>query len=64
MGAISYLLLFWGSTLLTESISAGKYPEYKLYQKHVPKFVPGPLAIMSGPVDMNAMSRSGGKKQH
>lgn len=62
-GAISYLLLFQGSTWLTEAITAGKYPEYKTYQKHVPKFVPGPLAMLSGPADMNAISTNGTKKQ-
>lgn len=38
--AISYLLLFQSSTWLTESLSAGKYPEYKVYQQKVGKFLP------------------------
>ncbi|KAL1296965.1 hypothetical protein AAFC00_004565 [Neodothiora populina] len=42
IGAMSYLILFQGSTWLTEKISAGKYPEYKEYQKRVGKFVPKP----------------------
>lgn len=37
---LSYLFLFQGSTWLTELISAGKYPEYKIYQSRVGKFVP------------------------
>lgn len=41
-GAIAYLLVFQGSTPLTEDISAGKYPEYKAYQERVGKFVPVP----------------------
>lgn len=39
-GAFSYLGVFAGSTPLTEGISAGKYPEYKLYRERVGKFVP------------------------
>ncbi|KAH7049172.1 hypothetical protein B0J12DRAFT_664278 [Macrophomina phaseolina] len=42
-GAMSYLLLFQGSTWLTELITAGKYPEYKDYQKQVGKFLPNLL---------------------
>lgn len=39
-GAMSYLFLFQGSTWLTELISSGKYPEYKIYQERVGKFLP------------------------
>lgn len=39
-GAVSYLLIFAGSTPITEWISAGKYPEYREYQKRVGRFVP------------------------
>lgn len=42
-GTIGYVLIFLGSTPLTEWISAGKYPEYKEYQKLVGMFVPGLL---------------------
>lgn len=35
-----YLILFQGSTWLTERISARKYPEYKEYQARVGKFLP------------------------
>ena len=40
MGAILLVLLFWGSSSFSESISSGKYPEYKDYQKRVPRFLP------------------------
>ena len=40
MGAILLVLLFWGSSSFSESISAGKYPEYLDYQLRVPRFVP------------------------
>ena len=40
MGAILLVLLFWGSSNFSESISAGKYPDYKAYKKKVPRFVP------------------------
>lgn len=39
-GAFGYLILFQSSTWLTELISAGKYPEYKVYQERVGKFLP------------------------
>ncbi|KAH8595545.1 hypothetical protein B0O99DRAFT_571670 [Bisporella sp. PMI_857] len=38
--AVAYLLLFQGSTWLTELLTAGKYPEYKEYQKRVGRFLP------------------------
>ncbi|OCL13423.1 DUF1295-domain-containing protein [Glonium stellatum] len=40
VGAMGYLLLFQSSTWFTELISAGKYPEYKDYQRRVGKFLP------------------------
>ncbi|KAL6158107.1 hypothetical protein ACJQWK_07865 [Exserohilum turcicum] len=40
IGAFSYLILFQGSTWLTELLSAGKYPEYKIYQERVGRFLP------------------------
>ncbi|EXJ82130.1 hypothetical protein A1O1_08199 [Capronia coronata CBS 617.96] len=41
-GAALYLILFQGSTWLTELLSAKKYPEYKIYQQKVAKFLPLP----------------------
>jgi len=40
MGAILLVLLFWGSSSFSESISAGKYPDYAEYKKRIPRFVP------------------------
>jgi len=40
MGAILLVLLFWGSSNFSESISKGKYPDYQDYQERVPRFVP------------------------
>lgn len=40
MGAILLVLLFWGSSNFSESISAGKYPAYGEYRKRVPRFIP------------------------
>ncbi len=40
MGAILLVLLFWGSSNFSESVSASKYPEYSDYQSRVPRFVP------------------------
>lgn len=39
-GAFGYLILFQASTWLTELLSAGKYPEYKVYQQRVGRFLP------------------------
>jgi steroid 5-alpha reductase family enzyme len=43
VGTVGYVLIFCGSTPLTEWISANKYPQYKEYQKLVGMFVPGLL---------------------
>lgn len=40
MGAILLILLFWGSSNFSESISAGKYPGYAEYKKRIPRFIP------------------------
>ncbi len=40
IGAILLVLLFWGSSNFSESISSGKYPGYTDYQKRVPRFIP------------------------
>ena len=39
-GMIAYLLVFQGSTPITEWVSSSKYPEYKLYQERVGRFLP------------------------
>jgi steroid 5-alpha reductase family enzyme len=39
-GPVLLVLLFIGSSIMTENISSRKYPEYSLYQKEVPKFIP------------------------
>lgn len=39
-GPVLLVLLFIGSSQLTENISSSKYPEYVAYQKSVPKFLP------------------------
>jgi steroid 5-alpha reductase family enzyme len=38
--AFAYLCLFQASTWLTEMLSDQKYPEYRLYQERVGKFLP------------------------
>lgn len=40
IGAVGYLILFQASTWLTELLSSRKYPEYKVYQQKVGKFLP------------------------
>ena len=50
IGALCYLLLFQGSTWLTELITARKYPEYVEYQQRVSKFIPKPKTLLTGPV--------------
>ncbi|KAF3918778.1 hypothetical protein AA313_de0202989 [Arthrobotrys entomopaga] len=48
VGALSYLLLFQGSTWLTELITASKYKDYKMYQKNVSMFLPRIGSIREG----------------
>ena len=40
IGAILLVLLFWGSSNFSESITSGKYPDYEEYRKRVPRFFP------------------------
>jgi steroid 5-alpha reductase family enzyme len=40
LGPFLLVLLFIGSSIMTEKISSSKYPEYSNYQKEVPKFIP------------------------
>lgn len=40
LGIVGYMMIFQGSTRLTEGISAGKYPEYVEYQARVGRFLP------------------------
>ena len=42
IGAVLLVLLFQGSTRFTESITAGKYPEYAEYRKTTSALVPLP----------------------
>lgn len=39
-GPVLLVLLFVGSSQLTERISGGKYPDYADYKKNVPRFIP------------------------
>lgn len=41
IGALLLIVLFLGSSMFTEEISASKYPEYREYQKKVSLFFPG-----------------------
>ena len=40
MGWCVYLLVFQGSTPITEWVTGSKYPEYKFYQQRVGRFLP------------------------
>lgn len=42
LGVLGYMAIFQGSTRLTETISASKYPEYSEYQARVGRFLPRP----------------------
>jgi steroid 5-alpha reductase family enzyme len=39
-GPVLLVILFVGSSVMTEKVSSSKYPEYSVYQKEVPKFIP------------------------
>ena len=45
LGCVILILMFQGSSLLTEKISSGKYPGYSDYQATVPMFIPNPLRL-------------------
>ncbi len=40
IGAILLVLLFWGSSNFSESISSGRYPGYAEYKRKTPRFIP------------------------
>ena len=40
IGALLLVVLFLGSSMFGEEISASKYPEYILYKRKVSKFIP------------------------
>ncbi|MBE0676452.1 MAG: DUF1295 domain-containing protein, partial [Bacteroidales bacterium] len=40
IGPVLLVILFIGSSVMTEKISSGKYPDYSTYQREVPKFIP------------------------
>ncbi|KAK7563684.1 hypothetical protein JOL62DRAFT_562212 [Phyllosticta paracitricarpa] len=48
LGALSYLMLFQGSTWLTELLTAGKYDEYPVYQEQVGRFFPKISVLWNG----------------
>jgi len=43
LGCVVLILMFQGSTRLTEKISTERYPAYSSYQAAVPMFIPNPL---------------------
>ncbi|KAK7418850.1 hypothetical protein QQX98_003712 [Neonectria punicea] len=52
------ILLFQGSTWLTELITSGKYPEYSAYQKQVGMFFPTSLSGYKTPVQVPKIIRT------
>lgn len=50
VGSAFLIMLFQGSTWLTELITAGKYPEYVEYQKRVGMFIPTSFRAYKTPV--------------
>jgi steroid 5-alpha reductase family enzyme len=58
VGPSFLILLFQGSTWLTELITAGKYSEYPEYQRNVGMFVPKRLAPYKTPVVMPRIIRT------
>lgn len=58
-----YLILFQASTLLTESITAKKYPEYAEYQQRVGKFLPKLSTELPGDFSDKRVEKADGKKQ-
>ncbi|CAK7202638.1 hypothetical protein SEUCBS139899_005364 [Sporothrix eucalyptigena] len=63
IGALVLVLLFQGSTDLTERITSGKYPSYKEYQKQVAMFVPTSLVGFKSPAPRVIRTSDLAKKQ-
>ncbi|KAM0436783.1 hypothetical protein ACHAPT_002494 [Fusarium lateritium] len=57
-GSGALILLFQGSTWLTERITSSKYHEYPLYQKHVGMFLPTSLQPYRTPVQQPKVIRT------
>lgn len=57
IGSGCLVLLFQGSTWLTEGITAGKYPEYREYQKQVGMFCPASVRGYQAPVQPPAFQQ-------
>lgn len=57
-GSGALILLFQGSTWLTERITAGKYYEYSMYQKHVGMFMPTSFRPYQTPVQQPKVIRT------
>ncbi|KAJ4391403.1 hypothetical protein N0V93_005020 [Gnomoniopsis smithogilvyi] len=60
-GVINLIWIFASSTILTEWISAGKYPEYKEYQRQVGKFMPMSIGGYQPPAIAPAKAKNLGK---
>lgn len=58
IGSASLIMLFQGSTWLTELITVGKYEEYPAYQKHVGMFIPKSISPYKAPVKVPKIIRT------
>ncbi|CAG9972227.1 unnamed protein product [Clonostachys byssicola] len=63
IGAGALVLLFQGSTWLTEAITTGKYPEYSEYQKQVGMFIPTSLGGYKPPKNVAKITQKETQKQ-
>lgn len=61
-GPVALLLIFFSSTILTEEITAGKYPEYREYQRQIGKFVPLSLSGYHAPAATRANGEPSGNE--
>lgn len=58
VGPVFLLMLFQGSTWLTELITSGKYPEYRQYQRRVGMFIPTSTTPYKTPVTVPKVIRT------
>ncbi|KAI2470431.1 DUF1295-domain-containing protein [Annulohypoxylon bovei var. microspora] len=58
LGSLFLIMMFQASTLLTESITSGKYPEYELYKKQVGAFIPSFTPYRTTAATSNAIRSS------
>jgi len=62
--ALSYMVLFQSSTWLTELLSARKYPDYRIYQERVGRFLPKRATVSMDPPQTETEAEAEKPEEH